>query len=60
MAQSVLNFTPKGPAGITVTNTTSHAAQVVFTLYNINGTVATTSSVAASIMLKSPDLSFVT
>jgi len=39
-AQSVLNFTPKGPAGIAVTNTTPTAADVKFTLYNINGTLA--------------------
>jgi hypothetical protein len=41
MAQSVLNFTPRGPAGIAVTNTTPYPTDVKFTLFNLDGTVAT-------------------
>jgi hypothetical protein len=40
VAQSTLNFTPRGNAGIAVTNTTPFAADVKFTLYNLDGTVS--------------------
>lgn len=40
-AQSVLNFTPKGSAGIGVTNTTPTAVDVKFIFYNRDGTIAT-------------------
>jgi hypothetical protein len=39
MADTVLNFTPDGQAGIAVTNTTQYPADVKFTLYNANGSV---------------------
>jgi hypothetical protein len=42
LADSVLNFTPKGNAEISVTNTTPFVADVKFTLYNTDGTVAST------------------
>ena len=41
-AQSVLNFTTRGLTGIALTNTTSSAAEVKFTLYNSDGSTATT------------------
>ncbi len=41
MAQSILNFTPKGPAGIAVTNTSPYIADVKFTLYDRAGAVVT-------------------
>ena len=41
-AQSVLNFTPRGNTGIAITNTTSYAADVKLTLYNSDGSQATT------------------
>ena len=39
LGQSVLNFTPKGPARIAITNTTPHTADVKFILYGPDGTV---------------------
>jgi hypothetical protein len=39
MAQSVLNFTPKGHAWIAVTNTTPVVAEVRFTLYKSDGSI---------------------
>src|SRR5688572_4067174 len=41
MAQSVLNFTPRGPAAIAITNPSPYAADVKFTLYNADGSPAT-------------------
>jgi len=41
-AQSVLNFATRGLTGIALTNTTSSAAEVKFTLYNSDGSTATT------------------
>ena len=43
-AQSVLNFTPKGPARLVLTNTTPNVADVKFTLYATDGAVATGST----------------
>jgi Bacterial pre-peptidase C-terminal domain len=41
LAQSVLNFTSRGSAGIGITNTSPYAADVKFTLYNADGSLAT-------------------
>ena len=41
MAQSVLNFTPRGPASIVITNPSAYQADVKFTLYTLDGSPAT-------------------
>ena len=42
LAQSVLNFTTRSQGGVGITNPTSYPAEVKFTLYNEDGSLATT------------------